>query len=322
MAFGRNARRRTENRSVTYKRPMSLHPWARKSESDSNGSVWIHMKPRKILDQFSKGAGTIATQELDIEFIFLAPLNLNENIVHHWEAYESVASRLAQKVRSAVKLGSEISAMTNVFGDAADLADQAKQAFTRNTEGQSVEQFVSKAYRAVPSSRIPSIKVDTPLYYTNSDRRQIVFEFVLFQESVRGFNAHQMIIEPVQDLMKFSSPDLLTDINIDFPYMWDIRTRPKEFIKYSTCALVGVQPTWNSPYIKGYPSSVNLQLTFMDLSPLYAGTIEEGSIINVISKEKSDAMQAQNQLTQSENTAVLTPGNAQNRRILQGSAGL
>ena len=305
---GRNVRK--DNRSVTYRRPLSLHPWARRSESDTNGSVWIHMKPRKILDQFSKGAGTISTQELDIEFIFLAPLNLNENIVHHWEAYESVASRLAQKVRSAVKLGSEVSAMTNVFGEAADLADAVKDTFKRQgvNEGQSVEQFVGKAYKAVPSSRIPPIKIDTPLYYTNSDRRQIVFEFVLFQESVRGYDAKQMIIDPIQDLMKFSSPDLISDINIEFPYMWDIRTRPKEFIKYSTCALVGVQPTWNSPYINGYPASVNLQLTFMDLSPLYAGTIEEGSIINIVSREESRAMQAQTSRTQDANTAVLTPG--------------
>ena len=305
---GRNVRK--DNRSVTYRRPLALHPWARRSEADSNGSVWIHMKPRKILDQYSKGAGTIATQELDIEFVFLAPLNLNENIVHHWEAYESVASRLAQKVRSAVKLGSEVAAMTNVFGEAADLADAVKETFSRQgvNEGQSVEQFVGKAYKAVPSSRIPPIKIDTPLYYTNSDRRQIVFEFVLFQESVRGYSAKQMIIDPIQDLMKFSSPDLKSDINIEFPYMWDIRTRPKEFIKYSTCALVGVQPTWNSPYIQGYPSSVNLQLTFMDMSPLYAGTIEEGSIINIISREESQARQAQTQRTQDENTATLTPG--------------
>ena len=305
---GRNARR--GQGSVMHRRPLSLHPWARRSESETNGSVWIHMKPKKILDQFSKGAGTIATQELDIEFIFLAPLNLNENIVHHWEAYESVASRLAQKVRSAVKLGAEVSAMTNVFGEASDLADAVKDTFGRQgvNEGQSIEQFVGKANRAIPNSRIPAIKIDTPLYYTNSDRRQIVFEFVLFQESVRGYSPKQMIIDPIQDLMKFSSPDLKSDINIEFPYMWDIRTRPKEFIKYTTCALVGVQPTWNSPYIKGYPSSVNLQLTFMDMSPLYAGTIQEGSIINIISREQSQSMQAQNMKTQDANTAVLTPG--------------
>lgn len=313
MAKGRNVRRNTtEGRNpVIYQRPESINPWASNREDPTrNGSVWIHMKPRKILDQFSKGAGTYSTKELNTEFVFLAPLNLNENIVHHWEAYESVASRLAQKIRSGVKLGAEIAAMSNVFGKTADLADEVKNTFSKNSlsEGAAIESFVSKAYKVAPNSRIPNIKIDTPLYYTNSDRRQIVFEFVLFQENIQGTDDENILIKPIQELMKFSSPDLKSDINIEFPYMWDIRTRPKEFIKYTTCALVGVQPTWNSPYIKGYPSSVNLQLTFMDLSPLYAGTIEEGSIINVISKEQSDSMKAQNNLTSNANIPTLRPG--------------
>jgi len=313
----RNVRKALENRTPTlYQRPASINPWASNRENPKkNGSVWIHMKPRKIIDQFSKGAGTISTTELNTEFVFLAPLNLNENIVHQWEAYESVASRLAQKIRSGVKLGAEVAAMSNVFGNAADLADSAKNIFSKNSlsEGAAVETFVNKAYKVAPNSRVPNIKVDTPLYYTNSDRRQIVFEFVLFQENIQGTSDESILIKPIQELMKFSSPDLKSDINIDFPYMWDIRTRPKEFIKYTTCALVGVQPTWNSPYINGYPSSVNLQLTFMDLSPLYAGTIEAGSIINVISKEEGDAMKAQNQLTSSANVPVLRSGHGRSR---------
>jgi len=279
---------------IRYQRPMKLSPWSSKIASGKNGSVWISMTPKKILDQFSKGAGTVAVQEINTDFLFLAPLNLNENIVHHWEAYESVASRLAQKVRSAVKLGSEVRGMANVFGSEANLADAVKNTFSSATadEGTSIEQYVNKVYKAVPGTRIPPIKVDTPLYYTNSDRRQIVFEFQLFSESVPGTSPEDILIKPVQELMKYSSPDLISDINIEFPYMWSIETYPKAFIKYTTCALVGVQPTWNSPYVNGLPSSVNLQLTFMDMSPLYASTIESGSIINIISKEESDSYKA------------------------------
>ena len=87
--------------------------------------------------------------------------------------------------------------------------------------------------------------------------------------------------------MKYSSPDLINEsgIKIEFPYMWEIKTLPIDFINYPTCALTGVQPTWNSPYINGYPSSCNLQLTFVDLSPLYAGTIKKGTVIKVISNK-------------------------------------
>lgn len=309
MPRGRNTRRKIKN-AIRYQRPQSLNPWANRPESGKNGSVWVSMKPKRILDQFSKGAGTISTQDLDIEFMFLAPLNLNENIVHHWEAYESMASRLAQKIRSAVKLGSEVVGMTNVFGNVADAADAVKNVFNKKgaDEGVAIEQFVNKAYKVAPNSRIPPIKIDTPMYYTNSDRRQIVFEFVLFQENIKGTNKEDVLINPIKELMKYSSPDLQSDINIEFPFMWEIKTFPNEFIKYTTCALIGVQPTWNSPYINHIPSSVNLQLTFMDLSPLYAGTIEEGSIINIINGNNSRAMKAQNQFTQNENTNILSTG--------------
>jgi hypothetical protein len=284
-----NTRKRTENRNpVRYQRPMKINPWARGAGiRDQSGSVWISMKPKKIIDQYSKGSGTIATKDLNTEFLFLAPLNLNENIVHHWEAYESVASRLAQKARSAVKLGSEGSALLKV-GKENLSADKFRDLFEKNgiNEGTAIKEYATKIYNAVPASRIPNIKVDTPLYYTNSDRRQIVFEFVLFNESVPGTDAIDVLVNPIKELMKFSSPDLKGNIEIEFPYMWEIKTSPIEFIKYTTCALVAVQPTWNSPYINHLPSSCNLQLTFTDMSPLYAGTIEEGSIVNVISKRQ------------------------------------
>lgn len=293
----RNTRENIENRpEIRYQRPIGITPWSKGAgEKSSTGTVWISMKPKKIVDQFSKGAGTIGIVELNTEFLFLAPLNLNENIVHHWEAYESVASRLAQKARSAVKLGSEGTALFNAATNA--ISDsKSRRIFERSglKEGAAIEDVATKAYNIVPSSRIPNIKVDTPLYYTNSDRRQIVFEFQLFNENIPGVNPMDILIKPIQELMKFSSPDLKSNIQIEFPFMWEIKTRPIEFIKYTTCALIGVQPTWNSPYINHIPSSVNLQLTFQDLSPLYAGTIESGTVIRVIEGGASRTVQEEN----------------------------
>jgi len=292
----KNDRDINKNKNITYRRPMGITPWSMKPENKESGSVWISMKPKKIVDQLSKGAGTIGVVELNTEFMFLAPLSLNENIVHHWEAYESVASRLAQKARSAVKLGNEIGAMTKVFKESLN-SDKLKDKFSLSAlnEGTSIESIATKAYNTVPGSRIPKIKIDTPLYYTNSDRRQIVFEFLLFNENIPNTKPEEVLIKPIQDLMKFSSPDLKNNLQIDFPYMWEIRTKPVEFIKYTTCALVGVQPTWNSPYINHIPSSCNLQLTFTDLSPLYAGTITEGTVVNVIQGSSTRHIDSQSQ---------------------------
>jgi len=267
---------RGDTTKVLYQRPMSLTPWAKNAGmSDGSGSVWISMKPRKIIDQYSKGAGTTIAMELNTEFLFLAPLVLNENIVHHWEAYESVASRVAQKARSAIKLANETVAMGKVFGSAIESGGFGTSI---GKEGTSIEEAARSVYNTIPGSRIPSIKIDTPLYYNNSDRRQIAMEFQLFNETGKSDD----LVKPIQELMKMSSPDLVSDINIEFPYMWEVKTLPIQFLNYKTCALTAVQPIWQSPYVNHLPSSCALTLTFMDLSPLYAGTIEYGSIINVV----------------------------------------
>jgi hypothetical protein len=280
------------------KRPLGMHPWSTFGGTEDNGAVWISMKPKKILDQFSKAQGDIATERLQEEFKFLAPLTLNENIVHHWEAYESVASRLAQKMRSLVKLGSEGAALVGVYENAANIADNIKNTFKQRggSAGKAIENIVGDVYSGIPGSRIPKIKIDTPLYYANSDRRQIIFEFNLFHENIPNSSPEDVLVKPIKKLMKYSSPDLKSDINIEFPFMWEIKTVPVPFINYTTCALVGVQPTWNSPYVDHVPSSVNLQLTFLDMSPLYRETIKEGSVINIISKEESDRRKNTNQL--------------------------
>jgi len=208
-----------------------------------------------------------------------------------------------------VKLGAETAGLTSIFDKEANNSDQFKNLLSNKGGGvgRSVESYVGEVYSKVPSSRIPKIKIDTPLYYTNSDRRQIVFDFVLFHEDIRD-DPEDVLIKPIQQLMKYSSPHLVSDLNIQFPYMWDIRTIPREFIKYTTCALIGVQPTWNSPYIDHVPSSVNLQLTFMDMSPLYRDTIEHGSIIKIITKEEADSRSARNQATKLKNKIKIGSG--------------
>lgn len=285
------------NKEVMIQRPSSLNPWAKHSQiKEKNGSVWVSMKPKKILDQFSKGVGDIASEELPETFIFLAPLALNENIVHHWEAYESVASRIAQKVRSAVKLGAEGAALLQTGKELAS-SDKIKRIFEARSAdvGVSIENFVKQAYGSVHGSRIPKIKIDTPLYYTNSDRRQLVLDFQLFHENIKS-RPEDVLVEPIQRMMKYSSPHLKnkTGVSIDFPYMWEVKTIPYQFINYTTCALIGVQPTWNAPYVKGgVPMSVNLQLTFQDMSPLYRDTIQKGSVIRIIDGYSARARSAQ-----------------------------
>jgi hypothetical protein len=153
MASTNNSRLSSDYSSdIQFKRPLGLSPWAKNMES-KNGSVWISMKPKKILDQYSKGAGTFDTADTGVEFLFLAPLALNETISHRWEAYESVASRLAQKARSIVKLSAEGSALLDVGKNLANTETLSKLKKSATNEGATVEDFVTNAYNSVVGSR-------------------------------------------------------------------------------------------------------------------------------------------------------------------------
>ena len=273
--------------------PSLTHPWAK--DPEGNGFVWIHINARKILDQYSKGQGAVRvkTGAPEVQYAFLAPLAMTESISHNWAEYDSIASRIAQKVRTAAKVGAEFQGLINSFGDNANIEDKAKGLLKNKSvnAGNLISNWVKGAYNRVSPHSIPKIKVDTPLYYENSNRRQLTFEVLLLAEKDPRFD----VVEPIKDLMKYSSPNLLGrgGVDIEFPYMFEVYTRPKEWIRYSTLALTAVQPTYNQPYIGGYPSNAILQLTFMDMSPLYRGAIESGSVINVIKSGEAKARAAQ-----------------------------
>jgi hypothetical protein len=243
------------------------------------------------LNQFSKAieGGVQKVGTPDVQYAFLAPLKLQETLSHDWQPYESIASRLAQKIKDAGKLGAETSALFEVGKKGITLTN-AEEIIGKaaSNPAQAIENFAREAYNAIPSSRIPNIKIDAQLYYQDSTRRTITLDFTIFEEG----NAKKDIIDPVQDIMKKSCPALLGNLNIDFPYMWEVYTKPESWLNYKTCVLTSVIPSWNAPYVHGFPSSCELSLTFQDLGPLYRSSIEAGTSINVIDGNDSNAKQA------------------------------
>ena len=292
MARNENKDIASHNQAIK-RNPSLTHPWAK--DPEGNGFVWIHINARKILDQYSKAQGAIRvkTGAPEVQYAFLAPLAMTETVAHNWAEYESMSSRLAQKVRTAAKIGAEYRGLVDSFRDNANEQDKLKGILKNKSAlaGQGVANFLQGVYNRVSPHSIPKKKVDTPLYYENSNRRNLTFEVLLVAEKDPRFD----VVEPIKDLMKFSSPNLLGrgGVDIEFPYMFEVYTRPKEWIRYSTLALTAVQPTYNQPYIGGYPSNAILQLTFIDLSPLYRGAIESGSVISVIKSGESKAREAQ-----------------------------
>lgn len=270
--------------------PSLTHPWARNAGTTKSGVVWLHLNAKRILDQQSKGVGavTVPIGKPDVQFAFLAPLALTETNAHNWAEYDSLSSRLAQKIRTAAKVGAEWKAIKNAFKITPE--DTAKNRLAKGVDqGALVSDWLKQIYNDhAKSYSIPKLKVDTPLYYESSDRRALNFEVMLIAER----SPKEDVVDIVQTLMKYAAPDLKGGIDIQFPYMFEVYTQPNKWLNYTTLALTAVQPTWNHPFYDGYPSSCNLQLTFKDLSPLYRGAIETGSVINVIQAGASNRKRA------------------------------
>lgn len=247
-------------------------------------ALWIHMRPIKLESQHTAGQGGSISKgnESCPTFVFLAPNSIAETISHTWEAYESVQSRLAEKVRSVAKMAGETKALAGAFS-----IENLTNTFKDLQSSKGVVDIMRKIHNKVPGMSIPKMKVDTPLVYTNSKRRDWSFTFNLVSEnknpsSSENKNPSSDIVDVVQDLMKYSSPEMAgSSIDINLPYIFDLSTQPHDYIRSSYTALESVQPTWKGPYINGYPSMCELTLTFKDLSPLFRNTIETGSIINV-----------------------------------------
>jgi len=88
------------------------------------------------------------------------------------------------------------------------------------------------------------------------------------------------IYKPILELKKLSCPQVAGDIiDIKFPAIFSLTSRPSSIIKVNHAALNGVQIVWKAPFIDGYATQGDIQLTFTDMEPLYSKSFEQGGII-------------------------------------------
>lgn len=122
-----------------------------------------------------------------------------------------------------------------------------------------------------------TFKVDTPLIYKNTDRREVSFLFNLVMD--KEGNSKEYVTEPVKNLMKWSTPQVSTEIiqftgmKIELPYVFQVRTKKGEgdyqdIINMRAAAISSIQPTYYHPYINGHPCRCELTVTFQDIEPI------------------------------------------------------
>lgn len=243
--------------------------------------LWIKMTARELKSQTSASRGGWNLGDIGPTFKFIAPSDLPETISHSWEEYESMQSRLAEKVRGAVKIGEEAKGLSNLGKSLG--VDSAKKVLDMIKDSDKLGETAINALNNVSvSAPVRAVRVDTPLVYTSSSRRKWDLTFQLVSHD----NPAEEVVKPVKQLMRYSSPETTTGLDeassnifIKFPWIFDLRTEPGNLIISKYTALTAVQPTWKQPYVKGYPMSCELTLNFIDLSPLFGDLIEMSSKI-------------------------------------------
>jgi len=233
-------------------------------------ACWVVIKAMKVNQMTAlarQDYSSLAKDATGDTFKFLAPNDIQESIGHTWEEYESVTSRLANKIAGASKLVAGVK----------QTAGALKKTYT--SEQAAVAGLMRGVAQSMTGQVIHNRKIDAGMTYTNSERRNWTLDFQLVDEG----NPKADIIDVVNKLKEYSCADRLEGslINFTLPFIFEVYTEPEKFIHLKSAALIAVQPTFKGPFRGGYPSWCELQLNFVDLAPLYAKTFQSTEVITV-----------------------------------------
>lgn len=239
--------------------------------------LWITLIAKEFTSQssYARGSNTIRTGETLATFNLLAPNQIAENVAHEWGEYESIPSRLAQKVGDIKKAISEGKGVANALTTGYEGAKQQV-----GSERVAAQNLLNRIVGSAQTD-VPKYKIDSALTYQNSQRREYSltfnFGFVYGDKS-----AEDSVFKPIRRLEELSCAQLDEGlINIKFPAVFRINSTPGDLIKINYAALTAVQPTWSAPFKNGYPITCELQLTFIDIEPLYRRSFSQGGIVQV-----------------------------------------
>jgi hypothetical protein len=245
--------------SADYKNPMV--------PNKGYTGTWLEITSRAIDKQTAnvdKDGGLILGDD-GPTWEYLLPENIAETINNTWEPWETISSRLAGLKEKGMDFYNEL---TNA-GKA--IVDSSKKGVST--------QIFKKFGKDLGNVVNPNFKVDTPLVYQTTNRREWNLELKLYctsllqvTEMVKGVKVMKHCSMPV---LKSSS----VGSNIELPYAFKLLSINRDsegggegdIIKTKWCALTSFQPTYKAPFDDmGRPMIIDLSVTFKELSPLYA----------------------------------------------------
>lgn len=175
----------------------------------------------------------------------IAPTDIQENINHTWEEYHSIQGRAAELRTEFVTSLSKLYDLKGGIG------------------------------RGGGTTSAGLVKVDSPMVYTGSERREYSFTFPLMEhENIAGD-----VILPIDQYRRLSCAGMAGGDAIQFPAVFTVESSPVPFIFVEWAVLTSVQIVYNSPYKKGLPMRSELTLTFKDIKPLYKSSWERQATI-------------------------------------------
>lgn len=243
--------------------------------------VWIVFTPFEILSQSvaAQRGASMNVKRAGEQMKLIAPEQIMYTLGHSWGEYESMATRLLGKMGEFAKLKSEGAALGNALPEAARrIGTGAAEAIKGNYQ-ETAEQTLGAMQRiqsGLAGARVANTKVDLPLVYEGSERRQLTLEFNLIGVQ----DIRKEVYEIVRNFELYSAPVSKDNVYLNPPYVFNLRTEPGDIINIDKAALESVQPTWKSPYDEnGFPHACQLTLTFRDMSPLYRRTLEQGGFV-------------------------------------------
>ena len=242
----------------------------------NNNSLWIKLSAREFKSQkgYARTSNYIQKGAVLGSWKLLAPTEIAEDVGHEWNEYESIGSKVAGKIGKTTQA---IKETTGIAKSTLDI-DPMKGS---STVGKAKNIAMGLA-RAASGVSVADYKVDSAMVYQGSKRRiyGLTFQFALTSSSKTTYNS---VFEPIRELEKLSCASIEEGslVGINFPAVFRVTTQPGGIIKINNAILTAVQPTWKAPYIGGYPSMCQLQISIMDLEPLYRQSWEGGGIVKV-----------------------------------------
>lgn len=198
--------------------------------------LWISIEPRILkYSDLKKNLSVGSEPSGDERMLFLAPNELQDNIVHNWSPMENILSRVQEK------------------------AAQAERELAMATQQHKVD--TALLYQDSNRRNIP-ITVNLAAY---DNVQENVFEPI---HSLRKYSSPELH-EKSATQTKVGNPYVFRVNTV----LGTGQVIP--LINIKNAALNNVNPTFQGPYKDGYPSFAELTLEFTDMSPLSKKTFED-----------------------------------------------